>query len=359
MTAIMKDSLFSIYKNYFIEENLTLDEFINKQKNDALASIINEIKLIDKNEYDSISEKEIEDIGEILIKLSLIARMDLIKCINSIKNKDLSYVHKIRYSKELIDYALKSIIKLIKDTDNENINFSNITVFQNNDSISHTNRVFFTIIKFIKYYNEKINNNIVLDIRNNFKKDYLKYYKSIFKKFHIKKNISKLEHVYKYGLREILFNEMINIACAAFWHEIVNLQLFNEANSMKCYSYLKHFIKYNEDISLTVGLHNEYYGHGYGVFLNYYNSIIHSKPFFSPHYAMSFDYNDALKLNSISYFPSKVLEIVNLYDNIVFNNNKVLDSDEALSFIRENYLEEEVKIDPIIFDIFASFITES
>ena len=86
-------------------------------------------------------------------------------------------------------------------------------------------------------------------------------------------------------------------------------------------------------------MHNEYYGHGYGVFLNYYNSIIHSKPFFSPHYAMSFDYNDALKLNSISYFPSKVLEIVNLYDNIVFNNNKVLDSDEALSFIRENYLE--------------------
>ena len=78
----------------------------------------------------------------------------------------------------------------------------------------------------------------------------------------------------------------------------------------------KTFIKYDDEVSLIVGLNNEYYGHG--VFLNYYNSVINSKPFFSPNYIISFDHNDALKLSSISYFPSKVLEIVKIFDNIVF-----------------------------------------
>ena len=125
---------------------------------------------------------------------------------------------------------------------------------------------------------------------------------------------------------------------------------------MKCYSYLKHFIKYNDEVSLIVGLHNEYYGHGHGIFLNYYNSIINRKPFLSPNYIISFDYNDALKLSSISYFPSKVLEIVNLFDNMVYSNKEILDYNKALEVMKENYLDKDVKIDPIIFDVFSSFV---
>lgn len=52
---------------------------------------------------------------------------------------------------------------------------------KNNDVISHSNRVFFTIIKFIKYYNDSINQNIVIDIKNNFKRRYSGYYRSILK----------------------------------------------------------------------------------------------------------------------------------------------------------------------------------
>ncbi len=105
-----------------------------------------------------------------------------------------------------------------------------------------------------------------------------------------------------------------------------------------------------------MGLHNEYYGYGSGVFLNCYNAYINSNNFYYPDYAVSFDYNDTLKLKSISYFPSKVLELINLFDGINYSYNNILNNNDALLLIKENYLDMKVKIDPIIFDIFSSFV---
>ena len=348
--ALKNNDLFSIYDNYLKDYNNSV--------NDILVSAVNETKRLEKNIHNS-SKEDIKNVEDILIKLSLAARMHLIQCFDSVKLRDLSFTRKLRYSKELIDYSLKVVIRYLKNIKNEDINFDNISILKNNDSISHSVRVFFTIIKFIKYYNECINNNIVFDIKNNFKKRYSGYYKSILKRFHINKNISKLEHIYKYGLREILFNEIINISLAAFWHDIVSFNLSNEYNSMRCYSYLKHSLKYNDDVSLIVGLHNEYYGYGDGIFLNYYNTIINTKPFFKPYYIVSFDYSDSLKLTSLSYFPSKILEIVNLFDNILYSNGDCSDYNDVLIYMKENYLQKEVKIDPIIFDIFSSFVVDT
>ena len=200
--ALKNNDLFSIYDNYLKDYNNSV--------NDILVSAVNETKRLEKNIHNS-SKEDIKNVEDILIKLSLAARMHLIQCFDSVKLRDLSFTRKLRYSKELIDYSLKVVIRYLKNIKNEDINFDNISILKNNDSISHSVRVFFTIIKFIKYYNECINNNIVFDIKNNFKKRYSGYYKSILKRFHINKNISKLEHIYKYGLREILFNEIINI----------------------------------------------------------------------------------------------------------------------------------------------------
>ncbi|WP_256097282.1 hypothetical protein [Brachyspira hampsonii] len=62
-----------------------------------------------------------------------------------------------------------------------------------------------------------------------------------------------------------------------------------------------------------------------------------------------------MKFNSVSYFPSKVLEIIDLFDRV--NNSSSIDN--RLLYIRENYLDVEVKIDPIIFDIFSSFVSDN
>ena len=352
-------TIFDAYKTYFKHDIFNLNDFSNVKRNCILSSLIREVKIINAKK-DSISEKEIEIIYDILIKLSIMARIDLAISMKSIKNKYTSFMSGIKRSKEVIDYILKIIIKLLYKLDEEQIISCYANKFIDNDSISHTGRVFIIAVRFMKYYNNSINNNIVSDIRKKFKNRYLKYYKDVLKKFKINKKITRLEHVYKNGLRDILFNELTNISIAAFWHDISNLfNNYNEDyNTSKCYSYLKHFVKYNYDISLTVGLHNEYYGYGNGVFLNYYNSIINSNTLIAPNYIISFDYNDTLRLNSLSYFPSKVLEIIDLFDRITYSNNP-LDNDDALLFINENYLDKEVKVDPIIFDIFSSFVSDN
>lgn len=351
------DNLFNLYENYFDETDLTLNDFANLNKSELLSSLIKEAEYLNANKY-NISEKDIESIHYILIKLSIIARVDLITVMSSIKHKDISFRNSLKYSKSVIDCCLKIIIKLLSNMDSEQINLYCMDKFINNDIISHTSRVFITAIRFMKYYNSSINNNIIVDIRKKFNIKYAEYYRSVFDKFNINKKISKLEHVYKYGLRDILFNEIVNISIAAFWHDISNV--FNSYNSdysaEKCHSYLKYFIRYNDDISLTVGLHNEYYGYGSGVFLNCYNAYINSNNFYYPDYAVSFDYNDTLKLKSISYFPSKVLELINLFDGINYSYNNILNNNDALLLIKENYLDMKVKIDPIIFDIFSSFV---
>ena len=356
--SIKDNNLLDVYKNYFNQDDLTLNDFANIKRNQILSSMISEIDSINIKKND-ISEKEIDSIYYILVKISFIARIDLVMAMNSIKSRDRAFSRNIRYSRDIIDYVLRVIIKLLIRMDDEHIGLYYNNKFINNDSISHSNRVFIMLIRFMKYYNNSIDNNIVSEIRRNFKKKYAKYYKEVLYKFNINKKISKLEHVYKYGLRDVLFNEIINAAIAAFWHDISNLfNTYNtEYNTVKCYSYLKHFICYSYDVSLTVGLHNEYYGYGNGVFLNYYNTISNSKTFSSPNYIISFDYNDTLRLNSLSYFPSKVLEIIDLFDMLNYSKNN--GNNNVLLFMKENYLDREVKIDPIIFDIFNSFINEN
>ncbi|KLI25928.1 hypothetical protein [Brachyspira hyodysenteriae] len=358
MTMTIKDkNLLDAYKIYFNHDNL--NDFSNVKRNYILSSLIKEVKTINSKK-ESITDKEIETIYDILIKLSIMARIDLIMSMKSIKNKDTSFISGIKRSRDVIDYALKVIIKLLYKLDEQQIISCYSNKFIDNDSISHTSRVFIIAVRFMKYYNNSINNNVVSNIKKKFKNRYAKYYKNVLRKFNISKKITRLEHVYKSGLRDILFNELVNIAIAAFWHDISNL--FNnynkDYNTSKCYSYLKHFIRYNYDISLTVGLHNEYYGYGSGVFLNYYNTIINSNTLFAPNYIVSFYYNDTLRLNSVSYFPSKVLEIIDLFDRITYSDNPLNDED-ALSFISDNYLEKEVKVDPIIFDIFSSFVSDN
>ena len=358
MTTIKDNNLFDIYKMYF--KHGDFNDFSNVKRNHILSSLIREVKMINIKK-DSVTEKEIENIYDILVKLSIVARIDLIMAMKSIKNKDTSFISGIKRSKDVIDYALKIIIKLLYKLDEKQIISCYTSKFIDNDSISHTNRVLIIAVRFMKYYNSSIDNNIVSDIKKKFKNRYLKYYKNVLRKFNINKKITRLEHVYKNGLRDILFNELANIAIAAFWHDISNIfNNYNENyNTSKCYSYLKHFVRYNYDISLAVGLHNEYYGYGNGVFLNYYNTIVNSNTLFAPNYIISFDYNDTLKLNSVSYFPSKVLEIIDLFDRITYSNDSSLNNDDALVFISDNYLDKEVKVDPIIFDIFSSFVSNN
>ncbi len=113
----------------------------------------------------------------------------------------------------------------------------------------------------------------------------------------------------------------------------------------------------------TVAFHHEYYGLGYGPF----NSIYLAKKTANPHHysknIISYDVYDVLNCDSIAYFPSKMLEIVDVYDTIShpWFDDQPLQADTievALNKMRKHFIEEEVKIDPILFDVFVGYLEE-
>ena len=97
MTVMMKDDVFSMYRKYVEEDNIIFGKFINSKLNYILVSIMEEVKIIEKKQYESISEDDINNIVSILMKLSLIARIDLIKCMESINGKDLSFIKQVKW----------------------------------------------------------------------------------------------------------------------------------------------------------------------------------------------------------------------------------------------------------------------
>ena len=116
----------------------------------------------------------------------------------------------------------------------------------------------------------------------------------------------------------------------------------------------------NEYTYTTVGLHHEYYGNGYGIFSNIYNKQMANKQYNNIENILTYDPNDIDNLSALSYFPAKVLEIIDTYDVLYrdFSKDEIKGSidNKILSFMYENFLDNKIKIDPIIFSIFIKYI---
>lgn len=77
---------------------------------------------------------------------------------------------------------------------------------------------------------------------------------------------------------------------------------------------------------------------------------------------MSFTMEPMIKFNALAYFPAKVMEIVDVFDALTDPNRKYrkpLSSDEALDFMQRQFIDEELKLDPILFDLFRTFTKET
>ncbi|GMO53509.1 MAG: hypothetical protein Pg6C_19900 [Treponemataceae bacterium] len=64
----------------------------------------------------------------------------------------------------------------------------------------------------------------------------------------------------------------------------------------------------------------------------------------------------------LSYFPAKVLEIIDIYDSVTDPNRKyrkALTPEEALTMMQDEFIEKHRKIDPTLFEIFVEFVRKS
>ena len=61
-------------------------------------------------------------------------------------------------------------------------------------------------------------------------------------------------------------------------------------------------------------------------------------------------------MQSLTYLPAKMLEVIDVYDTLTKNMNK--NPREAISFMTENFLEKDIMLDPIVTDVFIEYLKE-
>jgi HD-GYP domain-containing protein (c-di-GMP phosphodiesterase class II) len=118
---------------------------------------------------------------------------------------------------------------------------------------------------------------------------------------------------------------------------------------------------YPMEASLITGYHHEYYGHadGYGYFRTYLNQYKKQNPHAKQNYCITYELEPILDCHALAYFPAKILEIIDVYDSVTDPHRiykKAMAPLEAISMMKEEFIEKHQKIDPILFDIFTSFI---
>lgn len=253
-------------------------------------------------------------------------------------------------------------------------------------AMDHSIRTTFLFILFANFFNEYLNNSGANKIRVDFNKRYKRYYQSLF----VGREVS-LQYVFKKGLRPLDKDVIKNCTLGVSLHDIskyADLDYhdsnapfdFKKVNQHALKGYLllanllneieSNNIYYNpEELGLIIAQHHDYYdsskkqGHASaGIILHQkYNQ---NEPREKVKYFMSYEASDFFKKeheSALVFLPAKMLEIIDIFDALTDRHKKRgpnLPLEDALKLMKKEFLEEQRKIDPILFNMFVFFIDE-
>lgn len=382
-----KDYFYSIFTNCkdpiedvrnhqenILENILSMNEY---RRLENIKNLIIELEI--EENRDKFTCKAAQIIGEILIRLGLMLRINVIGNISennaeNYKNIYDSKKYNVNYE-ELMKSVAESTYVLLNKHYEKNDMFSNVMGFTGYNMIDHSNRLFINTIEFMIFYNKNINMGMLSKIRAKWKNEYMPYYVKVSKKNKFIKDISKLDNLFKLGIRQFDYIEIVNMSIASILHDITLTEIINYlptenvntnneiySHSIKSYNYIKYSISNNKDINLAVGVHHEYYGYGHGLAITLCEAMRTKRPHFEYPYLISFDSKDIFNFTSFIFYPVKILEILDLYDFLKYKHDICLDEINTdtyiLDYMFDNFLKDEVKIDYIIFSIFKNYLSE-
>ncbi len=240
--------------------------------------------------------------------------------------------------------------------------------------LSHSIRVFIMYTDFLCYYNEKFNQGLAQKVRKGFE-FYQPHYNRVFDKFKNKKSVDRLEDVFKDSMQSVPFSSLESYAFAASVYDIgmfsnigyyISRKGYNEKEVQKhLYHTYKMLNRESQQLSTlyTAAFHHEYYGNGYGFFNHMYKSKKDNVSHFYSRHIMSYDIHDVLDFDVVAYFPSKVLEIIDVYDTLLYpwfvdQELQASTVEGVIDLMRKHYIDEEVRLDPILFDVFLGYIED-
>ncbi|TAL31542.1 MAG: hypothetical protein EPN93_17255 [Spirochaetes bacterium] len=251
----------------------------------------------------------------------------------------------------------------------------------NSVTLDHMNRILIRYISFLFFYNgyfQKYSNEV-----KRFRAEFGKRFHPLYDKIFRGSQRITLEIAYKGGIAPVRDRmAFIDYAMGGFMHDVGKLPEvdYHDGNEgydprrarrhvFESYNMLIESQEFSIGVVSTGLLHHDYYGAPYG-----YRQLATFRSRFverrgeqrdtSPtKYCISYNINDVGFGSALSYFPNKILEIIDVYDAMTDPGKKYrkpMTPDEALATIRHDYIDGEyLGVDPILFNIFADFLNAS
>ncbi len=245
----------------------------------------------------------------------------------------------------------------------------------NGTVVQHMTRVFLGGLEFLLYYNKQVmTKGIANRIRIRFSREYKDYYRTLLP--HLHEDYVTLEHVFYGGMKALNEVEINKFATGFLVHDVGKAEDIEyhegdagyeretvERHVKLGYKAVMEKTSYPREAGLITGYHHEYYGHpaGYGYFREFLEEYKRNNPQATQDYVMSYTMEPIIDYQVLAYFPAKMLEIVDVFDSLTDPNRKYrspLSSDEALQMIGTEFVQNNTKIDPILFDLFLEFMDE-
>ncbi|MGL1891943.1 MAG: hypothetical protein OCD02_09970 [Spirochaetaceae bacterium] len=325
-------------------------------------------------ELELLREKDNEVLGEALVHGTTDTLM-----LNKAIFDDLMHLtpEKAKIKSKLAVDETSEIVKiasnLLSDYAGDFSIFSKIIEESNGSTVKHMTRVFVMTLSFFKYYNNIINSGYASKIRASFKEKYRPKYETLLP--NVNYNLVTLEKVFKGGMRAIPELETNAIGVGFLLHDIgkqVDLEYFEgsegyvkeriQAHVSNGFNELLKRTVYPPVVSAVAGFHHEYYGHksGYGPLRDFISKRFPNG--IEPEHCISYSLHEVYNGEAMCFFPAKMLELVDVYDALTDPGRKYRDPckpPEAIKFIREHFLKDEIKLDPILFDIFELYLKDA
>jgi len=283
-----------------------------------------------------------------------------------------------KYTQEIVNTTnemVKSSTQLVSEDFFSNELMSTLVKKSNGTIVQHITRVYLNGIAFLSYYNNLVSTSSAIQkFRVSFASKYRKYYHSLLP--HIPFDDVSLERVFYGGMRAVAPELCHRWAIGFLIHDIGKAAEveYHEGESKYDRSKVVNHVKqgyisittktnYPMEASLMTGYHHEYYGDstGYGYFRAYLQQYKKDNPDAKQDYCITYELEPVMDYQALAYFPAKILEIIDVYDSITdpFRvYRKPLTPLAALDMMRDEFIEKKLKIDPILFSIFDTFIRE-
>lgn len=243
-------------------------------------------------------------------------------------------------------------------------------------TVRHMTRVFLKSLSFLIHYNDQINNfSLAHKIRSRFDQQYRRYYMRLLPGRHASE--VTLKTAFEGGLQAVPGEDLHQMATGFLLHDIgkqENIEYYEGDEAYHRETIIRHVLLgeemiqqktgYSDTAAYVAGFHHEYYNDpaGYGSYRGRLALMKKRNSSFQVSHAVSFDPRAVRECRALAFFPAKMLEVVDVYDALTDPDRKYkepMSPEEALKMMRMEFVQRQIKLDPLLFDIFIGYLKAS